>query len=548
MVIVPDTDIILLKSPLKLDHSNQITFESATAQYNYFNSLTKLEYDSCTYQRKDGVIRFETGDNLRYEDLLQYNYCMYKNDSYKDKWFYAFITECTYVNDGLTTLKIETDVFQTWQFDITYMNSFIEREHVSDDTIGLHTIPEGIETGEYIVNASGAVSTNLDTTPLICIGVSYLPDNTPFMTNNRMYGGVFSGVYYVLFKFTESAAKFVQAFSDIGHADDIVNVFMIPIVIANVDYDNGWSTGNLGNQTGINFKVLPNTPAITGTTDFVIPVATEVSITKPSSLNGYSPKNNKLFCYPYNCLSITNNVGTQAEFRYEDFTNGNPKFNIVAVPSPSCSGWLYPVNYKLDTTSKSGYNWGLSIGKYPQGSCNSDMYTNWMTQNGVNIMGIKLNASETQILAGATQALIGGAGLDTENIGGGLGKMFGAIQTQYKASMIPNQIQGQVNAGDIGYAYNKMSPTYYKMSIRYEYAKMIDDFFTMYGYKVNRLGSINIHKRSNWDYIKCINVNLEGAIPESDLNKIRTLFNNGCTFWHNTSHFLDYSQTNSILS
>ena len=46
-------------------------------------------------------------DVLRF---IQYNYCMYKNDSYKDKWFYAFITDIKYINDGMSEL-IETDVF-----------------------------------------------------------------------------------------------------------------------------------------------------------------------------------------------------------------------------------------------------------------------------------------------------------------------------------------------------------------------------------------------------------------------------------------------------
>ena len=111
MIVVPDSDIILIKSPLKLDNYNQITFGDATAQYNYFHGLTHLEYDDCTYQRKDGVIRYATGDNLRFEDLLQYNYCMYKNDSYKDKWFYAFITDIKYINDGMTEITIETDTY-----------------------------------------------------------------------------------------------------------------------------------------------------------------------------------------------------------------------------------------------------------------------------------------------------------------------------------------------------------------------------------------------------------------------------------------------------
>ena len=69
----------------------------------------------------------------------------------------------------------------------------------------------------------------------------------------------------------------------------------------------------------------------------------------------------------------------------------------------------------------------------------------------------------------------------------------------------------------------------------------------MYGYKINEVKALNIHKRSNWDFIKTIQANIEGDVPEKDLDSIRSLFDNGCTFWHTTTNFLDYSKTNSIL-
>lgn len=61
---------------------------------------------------------------------------MYQNEAYSDKWFYAFITKMEYVNNNMTRIEIATDVWQTWQFDITFKESFIEREmiNVSDDT------------------------------------------------------------------------------------------------------------------------------------------------------------------------------------------------------------------------------------------------------------------------------------------------------------------------------------------------------------------------------------------------------------------------------
>ena len=155
MVVTPNTNITLLKTPFELDSLNQLTFSSKQAQYNYFNSLPKLSYDNATYQRKDGVIAFPTSPTgVTYEDLIQYNYCMYQNESYDDKWFYAYITKVTYDNNGMSYIEIETDVFQTWQFDITYKPSFIDREMLakSDDIIGANTIPENLETGDYVVN------------------------------------------------------------------------------------------------------------------------------------------------------------------------------------------------------------------------------------------------------------------------------------------------------------------------------------------------------------------------------------------------------------
>jgi hypothetical protein len=77
---------------------------------------------------------------------------MYKNPDFKDKYYYAYITDIKFINPDMTEIKIKTDVFQTWQFDFIYKECFVEREHVNNDSVGLHTIPEGLETGEFIVN------------------------------------------------------------------------------------------------------------------------------------------------------------------------------------------------------------------------------------------------------------------------------------------------------------------------------------------------------------------------------------------------------------
>jgi len=151
MAITPNTNLRLIKCPLEIDNKNQIKFTSKQAQYNYFNSLPsiKLDDEDISYQRKDSIIAFP--DHI--DNLWEYNYCMYQNDNYSDKWFYCFITDMKYENDGLTYITIKTDVYQSWQFDLTFMKSFVEREHVNDDTVGKNIMPEGLQLGEYICNS-----------------------------------------------------------------------------------------------------------------------------------------------------------------------------------------------------------------------------------------------------------------------------------------------------------------------------------------------------------------------------------------------------------
>ena len=550
MVVTPDSRIILLKSPLKLDNNNQITFTGVEAQFTYFYNLPKLEHGSFSYIRKDGVIRIPThkadGDGLpTYEDLLEYNYCMYQNTHYDMKWFYAFITDITYQNDGMSEIKIETDAFQTWQFDLIYKDSFIEREHVASDGIGEHTLPEGLENGPYICNYYEEKSDWRLETSKIVVGTTWLPTNTSgWNVGPQIYGGVFSGLYYVAFDYTGTSAKnFIDALAGMGRGDAIVTVFMCPNdLIVNTTPLSGTIRSKKNNYDGT-------------TTDYDYPISgyfignnyggsilfSNYQLAINSTLNGYTPKNNKLFCYPYNYLLATNNTGSNAEFHYEDFINNLPTFNCVGTISPGCSVKMYPSNYKkiADVTgTHPGFNDGIMSTKFPVCSWQNDSFTNWMTQQSVNVMMTQAQTLFQGIGAIATGGVFG-EGL--------FGQQANYLSERYKHALMPPQSQGSINGADIGWANGDGNFGFYKMSIKYEYAKMIDDFFSEFGYQVNRLATPNIHKRSNWDYMKTTSANIEGNVPEKDLDVIRNLLNNGCTFWHTTDYYLDYSRTNSIL-
>lgn len=546
MVITPSTNLKLLKVGLELDNQNQIKFTSRQSQYNFFNTQPKLEEDNFTYQRKDNIIRFPA----LIDDILEYNYVMYQNEAYSDKWFYAFITDMQYANDNCTFITIKTDVYQTWLFDFEFKNSFIEREHVEDDTIGLHTIKEGIEHGEYIVND---VNDGRSFSGSIIVGATldfnHISNNKYENINGTMQGHVYNGVRYYNFTNPSYVSTLLKNVADKGQSEGIKTIFMgssdfgTLVTGDDITYPYFQDDSNLTGSQYLNEISKEWTVISLGGTDILPP-------DKPTTIDGYTPKNNKLFTSEYCYLLADNNQGGTAQYQYELFSSNNCDFKFYGTLTPGMSIRLIPKNYNNQTLS---YNEGLTLAKLPICSWDTDVYTNWLTQNGVNIGGIKLNAKE----AGVTKGLIntvGGLGflaagnpLGAVTSAEGIRGIFDVMQQDYQHSLQPPQTEGNINSGDVTYTMGKSKITLYRMSIKQEFAKIIDKYMDLYGYKVNEVKIPNLSSRPYWNYIKTINCNIEGHIPQKDLQEIKNLFNNGITLWHTTGGFLNYNLDNRIV-
>lgn len=123
---------------------------------------------------------------------------------------------------------------------------------------------------------------------------------------------------------------------------------------------------------------------------------------------------------------------------------------------------------------------------------------------------------------------------------------FGSTIGEFREGILAPNIEGGQNTGDVNFGANDNTFTIRHLRANNESLKIIDDYFTMYGYKVNSVKIPNITGRLNWNYVKTINSNILGDIPQEDLQEIKNIFDNGVTFWHNPSTFLDYSQSNTI--
>lgn len=549
-MITPQTELILVKVPLEIDNSNQLTFANQTAQYNYFNGLSKLDFgDDFTYQRADHVIRVPAG----YDDLIEYNYCMYKNDAYSDKWFYAYVDKITYLNDNVSAVSIKTDVWQTWQFDLTYKRTFIEREHVNDDTVGIHTVPENLELGDYeIVDLRDSpMWTRTDSHDEWCVcfcvtafpsSVSNLDSNGRIQRDVGSIGGVFSMLHFFSTNTLLAAQKIIEAYDadpDVT-SDAIINLYMVPSCCVNYGEPSGYSQIN-----GYNLYPIYN-----------FWESDTFTLQQPQVLAGnFSPKNNKLLTWPYSYFYLTNKAGESVEYHYEDFPIQNVEGNTARtmnykkaiVPSTSIAAKLYFTNYKsYEESSAYGtklYSYGLNYAKVPVCAWTTDYFTNWLTQNGVNVavgLGAGVLSAGLGMATMNPVAIAGGA----ISIGTTIANTLGEI---HKADTVPPQAKGDINTGDFTYCFQRNSISFYEMSIRPEYASIIDNYFSAYGYKVNTIKLPNITGRRNWNYIKTVGCYIEAHIPQDDLSEIKQMFNHGVTLWHNPATFADYSQNNDII-
>lgn len=541
-VIAPQTDVYLLKVPLEIDNTNQLTFANSTAQFNYFNSLPKIGYDNFTYQRKDGVLRIPA----LIDDIIQYNYVMYRNEGFSNKWFYAYIDKMEYLNDSVTAVSISTDVWQTWQFDLTYKPTFIEREHVNNDTIGIHTIPENLELGEMVQNSSTKFEPNktvrtsgntetLTNKYMIVFQVSELPAGSYGIDKPHQYNSIYSGLFFFGVKTPSDATSIVYKYSAESKPDAIVSIFMAP-----TSFFNGCQFSNIETPYG---NVTVYYPVIESGTS---PMSDNTySISRPTTLNGYNPKNGKLLTFPFSYITIDNNAGTCITQRYENFVNGStPTYYMAGTLGQGCSIKLVPNGYKGQQANFENYQEGIASMKYPICGWATDYYTNWMTQNAINIpLSIATTVGSLGLglaTGGSSLAVTGGALLSA---GAQIGNL---LNEQYKASLVPDQAEGNANCSDVTFAWNQCF-TVKCMSIKYEYAKIIDDYFSMFGYKVNTVKTPNITGRRNWNYIKTVNCYIEADIPQDDLQSIKNMFDNGVTFWHNANTFADYNQNNDII-
>lgn len=581
----PSGKILIGRVPFDNSYRHTLTFSSVSEQTSFMMGRmdSSLEKDTYTYVRMNNAIRVM----FNAERLYTYDYVMYQNSNYGSKWFYAFIVGVNYVNENCTELVLELDVMQTWYFDYTLKSCFVEREHVADDTVGAHLNEEPAMPLQYQhLNFDRHVMEPRWGVLLLNAYMHYVDDEYHSNGVDPCQGvwtqGQYNACRFAIYDLHDVDSKQrlsldVQSLNQHGAADTIADAFTLPANCFSVEdlikfpikINDTW-TRTSGKVWTLQEGILPM-------------AAGGVNVSKPSTLGTYTPKNNKLLCYPYNYLEIGDFTGRVEDWRYEYFgTNSFCRLSQRMVASADCQGYVTPDAYNGIPDSPGGHSFKPFTFDFTNKiSWVYSAYQNWAAQNalnnqlailgGVGAMAFSflpgISAAGKMLGAGAAQMEhLGGLGLGQASqnalmsysnaaarefgatkpnmgaLGGGLAAIASTLGNIDRMRKHPNTSNG--NVGGNSRMQNGYTGWYTsQVCLLPEYAAIVDDFLDMYGYQVDRVKIPNRTGRPYWNYVKCQNSCHVGNVPSDMMNQINKIYDAGITFWH-TSDVGNYSLNN----
>lgn len=585
MAVVPvsGSNVFFLKGvPFSNDYKDIRWFDNISNQYNYFNTRDKVHVmREVTYVENDGknFIRADVG----IDQLRSVNYMMFQNEQYHTKWFYAFVTNLVRKNDETTFVYFEIDIIQTWMFEIGWKPSYIVREHCKlwneDGTPVINTIDEGLNYGlEYetvkaihhipnngirflvIATKKAVHGTNKDKVlpSVVGVGQPFSYYVVPFTDKDVVIKATIQGEEHRMSTLIDTLASL---YKDDKMTNNIVTMFITEQI--GLRYTTGEGTINFSSDN----QVVEYAESEGAKMVYVSDVKTFVpkSNVVGNKYADYRPvRESKLLMYPYTVLSIDDMQGNRQDYKNEYIST--TEINLVGKGSLGTSNKL---TYTVD-----GYN--ININDESNRWVNNEFAIHNINPNDVTVMtdmtSAFMQANKNSLINQKDKIIFNGYANMAQSTANGLGSIpkldiggatSSAISTAKAGGNMVLDLQG-INAklsdiANVPPSINKMGTnTSYdvgngyigvfllKKQIKPEYQRKLEDFFNMFGYKVNEVKIPNLHTRQNWNYVQTKGCTIVGDFNTEDLNQIKAIFDRGTTLWH-TNDVGNYDLENGVI-
>lgn len=615
----PSTTIYLLRGvPLDADYNLTLHFTSLSEQQAYFSKFRHSTFLNNTYQRINSkTLRVEK----KADSILNCNYLMFQNGA-GGKWIYCFIREINYINEVTSEIVYEIDLMQTYYLDYVVLPCYVEREHTASDALYSNLVQEGMSVNFYQKaamsrsiywnNWAPIVLTTLDKEGQVYTkeepsdsespespesrylasidkqiqelekrnaarDVDYpLPDkpegsgggngsglpanpsdkpsedeskpetpetpSTSLAVGVSLVDNVFCACNIYSFGGISSYQKFFESVANNGTQDGIITAYMCP-----KNFIKGYSSTGIASVSSYANGQAPNST---------------ITVNRfTGSFDGYTPKNNKLYTYPF-CYILASSGDDSIEYKFEGFSGSSCQFQEYCSIIPSPTAMSVPLNY-MENNQSSGTNllYCLTMSNFPVCSYAIDSYKAWVAQNSNTLAntqkwigidtGISAAKSGVSTIASVLSGDVGGAvnglmGVGESFINGQ--KQYDALNAKMKDAMKTPASATKPESGGVRFARSAKDFRYYTMVCDRTTAQSVDNYFTRYGYKCNLVKVPNDYVRRYFTFTQTIDCKITGNIPASDQTTIEHIYNKGITFWNPYAPTVgDYSLNNTPL-
>ena len=498
---MPSTQINVYSAvPIPRDLSHHIYSSSIADFESKLSDYLLKSYNALSYQRYQRTVKIEE----KMEFIYDANYLEIIEDNEK---FFAFIDDYLYINDKTVEISYTIDAIATflWSGKVILGQSFVDRCHSKTDEIGDNLLSEAfgdnLEMVYYRTTESGIV--DQEKASIIVqssVNLNELSNETGFLLEKT-----FQGIGYFGYKTTEidDLKHALSILENENKSDGVIKMYMFPsdfyYVIAKQ------INGIAGKGYRFNKCYDP--------------------------FGSYVPKNNKIFTYPYNFLVVDNSEGDQIEYHYEYFSTDYCPFYCYPQISGTPSLTLMPNGYYHSPEP----SFSISMDDFPQCAWSSDYYKAWLAQNS--------GAFAVKSLSSLAMALTNSAGI------------AGSVLLNSASNFVAESLSAKnhapsVHSSGTNSAFWDMSrKDFYFICKRLneESARVVDAFWTQYGYPQKKVMDIPLHNRESFTYVKTSGCNAYGNAPRNFIDVIKNAFDSGITFWVNPATMYQYELSNNTL-
>ena len=533
----PISSLTLYNCRLERTGHKTIDFASASARDAYFSGNSVVANicftafnGNATYIREHDVIN--VGISADALDSAGVNYCRFINPQAGNFFRYAFIDQIEYVAPETSRLHIRVDAFVSNIGNINLGQCFVEREHVADDTRGLHTLPETIATENMVCNSvlydlcpdlAGFTKSGFNANYYAAIFMTE-PTFTVPGNYDSYIGGNANCSYIIAPESIDDLGALIDFLTDNNLSNAIIGI--IPLIRGFVTATEVDLPAEVASEVGFS-KVY----TITDTSNSKYGVTLYSSF---GALDGYTPHNNKLYTYPYNYIKVMSASGAETILEYEKLPGTNDNFIVSYSASLSPTLSIAPEYYNGVTKPVDKI---VSYSQFSPIAYTVDTYSQWYAQNK-NVVDLTLYTKAGAIVRSGFGAL---SAQNTQQALGAAGNVLDSTVNamQWLASVMdmqrrPDEIKGTLTGNALIYQ-SRAGVKVLDMCIKGEYAEIIDRYFDCYGYNVSITKTPQINSRPHYNYCKTVGSNVYGAMPEDHKEQIDRLFNDGITVWHISS-------------